>query len=337
MRTGSIFFAALLVLCACQSRGVRSASGKPSAAADIAAMRALLERYSKSGHYIVTTYEALPRQFVFADGVTTTISHSGGFADYFDDGAPENVVDYMETSVHEVYHAYSSTMGYQLLVDTKSLRGKGAEALYVGGDPLLVMYNETFPAREMDATFPNDAKTNRYPVYVSPSKDLQSTQQEGVFGLLDEFTAYYHSSRTVVDLWPWVRDEAPKSEKLITNYVVRLHSLWVPYAEFTFYILHYLRYAKEKHPKIYQELIANQSFRRAFQATEQTYAALLTEAAALEPIVYEFARSHGVDVSLQDGQLMYAGSVFPVRDAGYPALLRLLSSEPYKKIRAELK
>jgi hypothetical protein len=300
------------------------------------AMRALLERYSPSGHYILTSYEALPREFTIGD-TTTTLSHSKGFDDYWEDGAPEDITDNMGTAVHEVYHAWSAVMGYQLLVDTKTPRGAGAEAVYVGAQPMLVLYGPTYPAREMAATYPADARTERFATYVSPSQETQSTQQEGVFGLLDEWAAYYHTGRTRVDFWPWVRDESPTIEQLLVNYVARYHEMWVPYAEFKLFILHYLKHARDHRPDVYRELVGNESFRRAFVAVDDAWTALLAEAGPLEPTIHAFARSRGLDAGLRDGQLTFDGSPFTIRDDAYPAVLRHLASPAYQEIEAELR
>jgi hypothetical protein len=51
------------------------------------AMRALLERFSPTGAWIVRSNDTLPNEFVFGPR-TITLSHSGDFASYFDDGAP---------------------------------------------------------------------------------------------------------------------------------------------------------------------------------------------------------------------------------------------------------
>jgi hypothetical protein len=189
----------------------------------------------------------------------------------------------------------------------------------------------------MDATFPADARTSRYHTYVSPSQDSQSTQVDGVFGLLDEFTAYYHGARTWVDFWPWLRDQAPASEQLLVNYVARFHEMWVPYAEFKLFILHYLLHARRHQPDVYQALIANPSFRRAFAACDDGYAALLAQAAQLEPTVHGLVRSRGLDADLVAGQLTFDGSPFTIRDDAYPAVLRHLASPPYQEILAALR
>lgn len=304
--------------------------------ANILAMRALVEQYSPASYDIVTTYEALPTVYVFGT-TTTTLSHSGGFADYFDDGAPQNLVDYMSTSVHEVYHAYASVMAYQLMQDGQVPRGLGAQAALLDEAPMLVTYTATYPASDMDSTFPADARTSRYEIYVSPSNPTQSTQQEGVYGLLDELTAYYHGSRVRVDFWPWVRAAAPIDEQLLVNYIARFHEMWVPYAEFKLYILHYLLHARDHHPAVYKDLLANTSFRRAFHATDTAYAALLATAADLEPTIHAFARTHNLDANLSAGQLTFDGSPFTIRDSNYHLLLAHLESPRYQEILADLR
>jgi hypothetical protein len=269
-------------------------------------------------------------------GSTFTIER-GGFTEYFTSPMPDYLVMNMGTAVHETYHLYTNAMTYQFLARDDRFAGPFGELTSdVGNGPMLIVQGENFPAREMDATFPDDARTFRYETYVSPSRESQSTQAEGVYGLLDEFTAYYHSARTSVDFWPWIRDEAPININLMVAYVVDLHESWVPYAEFKFYILHYLLHARTHHPDVYQGLIANQGFRDAFRATDEAYAALLEEAAQLEPTVHQFAQGFGVGAELRDGKLFLHGSPTDYRSTAYEAILQYLDSEPYQEMLEEL-
>jgi hypothetical protein len=319
------FIALVLAAAACGGAGNRkSERAEQAGPADVPAMRVLLERFSPTGTWIVRTNDTLPTQFVFGPR-SLSLTYSGDFASYFDDGAPEHVVDYMSTSVHEVYHAVSDRLGYQLLVDARATEPVDCEGLYVGDTPLLVRYSATYPAREMDASFPADARTNRYATYVSPSADTQSTQQEGVFGLLDEWTAYLHDGRTILDFWPWVRDEAPPTRAVYVKYRSRFNGVWEPHAEFQLYILHYLVHARDQRPDVYRALMANESFRRAFAAADKAWTELLAAASALEPAVVAIAEQRGAGTTTFHG------------DANYPALLARLETEPYRSLLAELR
>lgn len=298
-------------------------------------MRGLLTRYSEDGDYIVSSYEALPTSFTMK-GSTFTIER-GGFEEYFTSPMPDYLVSNMGTAVHETYHLYTNAMTYQILARENRFAGPfGEHTSDVGDGPMLIVQGEHFPAREMDATFPGDARTDRYGTYVSPSRESQSTQREGVYGLLDEFTAYYHGARTCVDFWPWIRDEAPINVNLMVAYVVDLHESWVPYAEFKLFILHYLLHARTHEPEMYQGLIASKGFREAFRATDEAYSSLLEEAAVLEPTVHEFAQGFGVSAELRGGKLFLHGSPTDYRSTAYEAILGYLDSEPYQEILEEL-
>ncbi len=305
----------------------------------MAAMRVLLERVSPSGHAVLAAYEALPDEFQLVEG-PRSMTTSAAFDNYFSDGNVENVVRYMSTGVHEVTHGYAGKMGWQLLADRKRPYGEGAQAILGDGEPWLVPYSKTFPALEMIATYPADARGLRFPVYIdTPDEPNLATQSRGPYGMLDEFAAYYQNTKTVVDFWPWVRDEAPRDEWVIINYAVELDDATMgPHAEFRFYILHYLLYAKEHHRDVYDAVMANAEFRRAFAEIDGAYAALIVRAHELEPIVHEVARSRGTAVARRDGTL-WIGSTEqrPEHAAAHRATLAHLEEPAYQQLLRELR
>ncbi len=314
--------AALIILAACGGTGARAQEPLPTEGpADIAAMRALLQRYSPVQYAIVTTYESLPGKFTI-DGGESTISHAQTFADWFRDGAAYNTVEQLDTSIHESFHAYSGSMGLQL-VSEQGRYGDGVRAVLVDDDPYLLRFTPTFPARDTAETFPAGARTFRHEVYVLGDS---STQIDGVYGYLDEWCAYYHGNHTALDLWPWVRDEAPRHERVIGNYVATLHKIQMAHAEFKLFILHYLLHAKEHEPEIYDALLANATFRRAYVEIDAAYAALVEASRALEPEVHAFARASGVDPA---GYLLM--------EDGFAGVVATLVARPYVEMDAALR
>lgn len=308
--------------------GGRSSSGgdgqRTSGKADTSAMRALLARYSPTGSWIVNAADTLPRTFTIG-GRTTTLSTTGQFERYFNDGSPRNLVRYMSTAVHEVFHAISTRLGYQLMVEAGTTELVDAQGIYLGGTPLLVRFSESFPAREIDPSFPPDARSHRYATYISPSGDNHGTQIDGVFGLMDEWTAYHHSARITLDFWPWIRDEAPRTRDVYVAYRSAMHSRWLAGKEFKLYILHYLVHAGQHRPDVYSELMSNQTFRRAFAAIDDAWSELAREREQLEPAIASIAAERG------------AASVIYPNDDAYSAVVRYLASEPYKSQLAALR
>ena len=47
------------------------------------------------------------------------------------------------------------------------------------------------------------------------------------------------------------------------------------YAEFKYYILHYLYYAKKHHPEVYRKLIANKELRTVYRTSEKQFADMI--------------------------------------------------------------
>lgn len=326
-----------LAACGGEQKGSSLGPSAPAGPPDPAAMRALLARYSPSGHGIVSTLESLPDKVVMGNGWEVTIAPGARFDDYLVDGAPENTVRYLSTGVHEVTHSYISWMAFKLLADQGGVYGEGALAIPADGEPTLVPITALFPSAEIDATFPADARTFRYGEYITPDGPL-GTQIYGIYGLLDELAAYYQDSKTTLDLWPWVRDEAPADGRVVLNYLVLLDDLPTAMAEFELYILHYLVHAKQHRPDVYGVVVANQAFRDAFRAVRDGYAALVTRVAELEPEVYAFARGRGLDVERRAGRIVLDGRPLSSADrAPYDAVRAYLEAEPYASMRAVLR
>ena len=322
-----------LVTVACGGVAPRARSTSALGFADATTTRGMLARYAPSGHAIVTAYEALPSRFVLPEGPYEVSSHDT-FDGYLRDRPLEMLVTFTSTAVHEITHGYASRMGYQLLAARALPRGDGALAILGDGEPWLVRLTPTFPSSEMDASFPADARTFRYTVYIAPSQPDGGTQQHGIFGLLDEFTASYQDARVTMDFWPYVRDEAPDDWRVIMNYAVGLEDLQRAYAEFTLFILHYLRHAREHRPDVHAALLGNGDFRSALLEVHDAYAALAASARELEPTVYALARIRGVELAHHNGQLVIDGN--PQRQnevAATRAVFAHLDDEAY---RAEL-
>ncbi len=317
---------------------IHPVAGPPRAApTDVPRMRELLRRYSKTGHYIVSTYDRLPTSWKLNNS-TFNLGSGAGFGTYFRDDKVDNTLRYMNIAVHEIYHGFSSRMAYKLFAESGALYGRrGGFAVFVSGQPRLVKYTITYPAREMVGTYPDAARTYRFGTYVSKTAENQSTQGLGVYGLLDEWIAYYHTAVTRVDFWRWVRDESPASRRLLLDYVSGLHEAWVPYAEIKLFILHYLHHARSHRPDVYKAVMANAGFRAAFRECDDAHQALLVRISKLEPVVHAFARGKGVNASLVNGRLTYNGRPSKVRNAAYPEVVRQLSTERYRRILAALR
>ncbi|MBD5162951.1 MAG: hypothetical protein HDT14_13265 [Oscillibacter sp.] len=153
------------------------------------------------------------------------------------------------------------------------------ENIYVGnGEHINVKLTEVFDSVEMARNIPKDLQTFRYDTYVSdaagPSK---ASRQDGIYGLLNEFTAYYwgaHNDWTLQDYdtirWHIIR-EVDENGRIHIWHDYALMNGPQSYAEFRYWILQYMLYAKEHYPDVYQGILDNDSFRLAFSTIDALF------------------------------------------------------------------
>ena len=192
------------------------------------------------------------------------------------------------TAVHEQLHGYTSSAGWK------------QEYIYVGGgESVLVPFTTVFDTAEMAALIPEELRSFRYDTYVGEeASPIMASRQFGVYGLLDEYTAYC-----------WGMNNDTIMAACFGDNPYSINNTFVAYAEFRYYILRYMLYAKENHPEVYRGILDNEAFRKAFSATEDRFAGLAAD--------YIKLRSH------------FAGSSYMQE---YDALIQAASAPEYQEM-----
>lgn len=176
------------------------------------------------------------------------------------------------TLVHESVHGYTSSAFYDEVgtFNKKSVLNGKTFVMFHFKDSYRYMsvylpqkgmvhipMIETFPSKKIVPLIRRkELHTNRFKTYVdSPSKYL-GTQRDGIFGLLNEFHAYYHG---------FTVKEKIRYEEKPGSMASMVHSdEYLSFLEFKLFILAYLKYAEQHEPKIYRELMANHLFVETF-------------------------------------------------------------------------
>ena len=186
------------------------------------------------------------------------------FMEWFD--ASETVekgIDRFETAVHEQCHRYCSIPQG---VRYNSVQGRymaASEWIYIGnGQKIEVPLTDVFPSSDMAGAIPESLRTFRFDTYIAGDLSMASIQY-GPYGLLDEFTAYCWGVHSNV-----VMEKYRKKDPNVITYI----GDFTAYAEFRFYILRYLLYAKEHNPGVYAGILDNEAFREAFTCSDRQFA-----------------------------------------------------------------
>lgn len=282
-------------------QSTQAASGVPSidAKASKNNVLKLLAVYDKDGAYI------LKKQIAKGDKIMR----------WFPGGS--RIIDCIGTAVHEETHAYSY-----------SHKKKKAKAYFVGKKKTVyVPQTKVYKTKKMAKSIPGSLRTFRYDMYIArPAKNL-SSNVEGAYGLLNEFMAYRTGMNTTVSLYPYYAGQEPDWD-VWSVYIRDCENGKLAYAEFKYYILHYLSYAKKHHPKVYNGIIKNKKFCLAYRRIESSYVKLIKQYEKDLIKMQKLMADRGYEVRITDDEIDMFYNGYGIGTGRY--------SSDYKKLQKEL-
>jgi hypothetical protein len=192
----------------------------------------------------------------------------------------------------------------------------------------------------MASSIPARLRTYRYDTYIgSPIPNLASDVQ-GVYGLLNEFTAYCWGTTSSLMLLEYY--ERFDSIEAIKDYANGVSGTAIAYAEFRYYMEHYLLYAKSHHKDVYKDVMGNARFLKALKVVDARFNKTI---ASFDKSIANLAkgmRQSGYALSL-DGEFLYFEQVSSGSSTGiglnlqsYNMLAEELAKPSYKAIEKAL-
>lgn len=177
------------------------------------------------------------------------------------------------TVVHESCHGYNFKIGVA--------GGWKFNGYFVTGDCKIAAKQESFfPSSRLNSMVPEEQqkKIFRYSTYVSGRSENSSSLQ-GVYGFIDEFSAYYHGTKAELALLQYYESVCPYTDAhcWIDQYLSKMQSTLYAYYEFRLFIAWYLIYAEQHEQKIFAELINNQNLRLAFTLIDIQFKSLVDD------------------------------------------------------------
>lgn len=230
----------------------------------------------------------------------------------------EIIVDSIGTAVHEQVHSFTFAHG-----------AYNKMAIYLGNKKYVtVNYTPVYKSKLMSRTIPVRLRTFRWETYIGkPSKYLASNI-DGVYGLLNEFSAYYWGMHTEVKLFDYLMKNNA-SEEMWLNFVNACVNDRQAYAEFKYYILKYMEYAKQKYPNIYKQIVKNKSFINAYSSIEKKFAKEIQNfEKRIMPELCGYLSQNGFDTEI-------TGGYFYIKDEGGASGIGMMQ-EDYQKLIDEI-
>lgn len=174
-----------------------------------------------------------------------------------------NAVDMLSTAVHEVFHGFCGSGAW------------GQQYHYLGdGFYVTVEETEVYPSEEMTVWIPEELRTFRFEEYVAPGCGNMASNVCGIYGLLNEFNAYWTDMNHSTAMFDYFCAQE-QTDSAWFYYINGCENSRQAYAEFRYYILTYLLYARENYPEMYAGLLENDALRYAFKTVEANFAAAI--------------------------------------------------------------
>ncbi len=237
----------------------------------------------------------------------------------------DSIVSGIDTAVHEEFHAYSfRNVPYD------------AENIYLGnGKSARITITNVYRSRLMGATIPRNLRTVRWSTYVGNPSANMASDMDGIYGLLNEFTAYYWGMHTELAMFSYLKDQnAGPSEWC--HFAMMCANDRLAYAEFKYYMLNYLAYAKKNYPAVYQGIINNKNFVSTYTTIEANYAKLIQKFEQRLKDIKTIMEAKGYEVVLDDGNIMIlkngSGRGMGLFQDEYNSLIKEIGKSTYQNL-----
>jgi hypothetical protein len=281
----------------------------------------LLSKYSPDGYFILDELYKSPTSYG-----EQTLFGDEDFAKWIDGQTEQDIVKSLNTVVHEMDHGFTGRVYLKILKEANQpVEGFGYSAFYLGNkETQLVRHTDVFVSSEINSVYPKNLITSRYQTYIYPSEPIMSSQQSGIYGLLDEWNAYYNGTKTSVDLYQYFKDKHDDASGWI-EFFSDYYGTYYAYLEFKSYILEYMIYAQKNHPQIYQGFMNNRDLLYTLRKNDELWKAVINRFKSLKKEIVRNIKAKGVEVEEKDGFIF-------INDSGIGNF-----SEIYNKFQEELK
>lgn len=172
----------------------------------------------------------------------------------------------LNTLVHESTHKYNK----------EDWTGKNINHRYMisPGHDVCANHTKLYTSSEFIAIVPKDApsKIFRYGTYVSTSSEV-SANEWGIYGMMDEFSAYYNGTRADWLAYQTAKVKGDKtSMEIFMKGCLSTYFAWYEFRAFTGW---YLLYAKQKYPDIYKLTMGNTEIVKVFTELDREFGDLI--------------------------------------------------------------
>jgi hypothetical protein len=234
------------------------------------------------------------------------------FEQWLDGKKETDLISDYGTVIHELFHGVSeSSDSYQYLL---------LDSAYV----TKYNYGKVFNSKELNSIFRKGQQDSimRYGLYVGGSNKLPDGKVDnrinsnrlneassigfGIYGMFEEFCAYYQGANAAFKLFGYYEQKYGKKENdAWKDYMSDVKGDLVAFFEFRIFMSNYLSYAKNKHKAVYDGIVNNKEFKASFTLFEQRFEKLYNDYYKVENEILKFQKPDNTEMI---NQLDWSGS-----------------------------
>ena len=228
------------------------------------------------------------------------------------DGKSElEVMGSMNTMVHESHHEFTGAYYLKLLEDDlpEDFDGrKSYRSFFLSADEIiLVRLDDLYNAHELKNDIPKSMRTFRFDPYIIPRDRYLSSQVSGIYGLINEFNAYYQGTLMIMKMYPRYLEISRQNIKALQSFVQHIGHSYAAFYEFKYFSLMYLKRAEDRYANVYRAALANQALREVYTKVHHRYKTLIDEYDQLLLKIVSDLNADGFKAEIRDGYFWIGG------------------------------
>lgn len=240
-------------------------------------IKELVAEYSITGHHVIQLFDTLPMSFKI-NGVEISRWTEKQLSKWVRDN--EKVHNSLGTVVHESFHGLNGSLAYHLIAQNQPEAFNKSDDYSVyftdSNQPLLVKHGGIYNSHLLLDKISPELRAHRYKRYIQQPSGV-GAQVHGIYGLMEEWNAYYLGNRAVVDLYPYYLQISHYEPEAMIDFVHQVGGSYFAYYEFKYFILKYLETARKEYPETYTELMDNEKLKQAYTNIDTAFSALIRE------------------------------------------------------------
>ncbi|MCK5145688.1 hypothetical protein KAR48_02970 [bacterium] len=262
----------------------------------------LLHQYSPEAYALILAAHSSPGYFE-TESRSIDLGDADRLANWLEGNTVEEIVRELNLAVHEIIHDYINRIGWKAGVEAGD--NFDTERRYFAfplkkDQHVVVSCASVVVTDEMHDIVEKRHQGDRYETYIYPSVPEMTTQQFGVYGLIDELCAYYWGSRVSLNVYDFYVGHPSVDGTNWLDWISDVASTLAAYGEFRLYIFYYLDYVRLHYPAAYRKIISDNEFILAFTVLDQNFESLTVMFEEKQNSIIKHLSLRGLECYIQD-------------------------------------